>query len=569
MRGPVATSGDTSAARTGGSPRGSDRARSASRAPKTTMRGRIGLGAVLAIAGALTATPADARRDRNLSGDVARAARLINAARLDEARAQLDELARRAPGSPEVRWLEAQLTFLAGDYAGALTRLDGLGDDAVDGAVGETRALITRSRDVTAGFEHVDSPGGHFTIYYPPGPDVVIAELAGEVLDAAREAIGDDLGWRPTGKIRVELLARPADLAKLSTLTEREIETTGTIALSKYEKLMVVSPRATILGYPWMDTLAHEYTHLVISHVSHDSVPVWMHEGLARFEQTRWRLAPSPTGVVLSASDQSLLSTALTKRRLISLDAMHPSMAKLPSQEAAALAYAEVYTLIGWLHGKLGYEGLRQILIAQRDGKSAQRAVSEALGKRWLQVERDWQTHLRSLDLGAGKAAGGHGGKRIHFARGGAADDNVGLDQVASAKAKKFARLGGMLRARGQPAAAAIEYEKSLAAAGGNEPFVAGKLARTYVELGAFDKAIALARPLLALDEHDPTAAVTLGVALAAQGDHAGARAAFEQALRVSPFDPTVRCGLADTYDHLGDAAHARREHAACDRLRS
>ena len=62
---------------------------------------------------------------------------------------------------------------------------------------------------------------------------------------------------------------------------------------------------------------------------------------------------------------------------------------------------------------------------------------------------------------------------------------------------------------------------------------------------------------------------MTLGVALAAGGDHAGARAAFEQALRVSPFDPAVRCGLADTYDHLGDAARARRERAACDRLRS
>ena len=527
------------------------------------------LAPVLALAVALVAAPADARRDRNLSGDVARAARLLGAARIDEARAQIDELARRAPGSAEVRWLEAQLAFLAGDYPGALARLDGLDDNAVDGAIGETRALITSSRDVTAGFEHVDSPGGHFTIYYPPGPDVVIAELAGEVLDAARATVGEDLGWYPTGKVRVELLARPADLARLSTLTEREIETTGTIALSKYEKLMVVSPRATILGYPWMDTLAHEYVHLVISHVSHDTVPVWMHEGLARFEQSRWRAAPSPTGVVLSATDQQLLATALAKRRLISLDAMHPSMAKLPSQEAAALAYAEVYTLIGWLHGKLGYAGLRQILTAQRDGKSAQRAVSEALGKRWLQVEREWQAHLRGLDLGAGKAAGGRGGRRIRFARGGADDDNVGLDEVASAKAKKFARLGGMLRARGQGAAAAIEYEKALAAAGGHEPFVTGKLARTYVELGAHDKAIALARPLLALDEHDPTAAVTLGVALAAQGDHGGARAAFEQALRVSPFDPTVRCGLADTYAHLGDAARARRERAACDRLRS
>jgi len=315
-----------------------------------------------------------------------------------------------------------------------------------------------------------------------------------------------------------------------------------------------------------MDTLAHEYTHHVIAHVSHDTVPVWLHEGLARFEQTRWRAAPS---TALPATDQQLLATALAKRRLISLDAMHPSMAKLPSQEAAALAYAEVFTLVGWMHAKVGHAGLRQILLLQRDGKSARRAVAEVLGTTWAKAEKQWRAHLRGLDLSAGKAAAARAaGRRVRFDKGGGDDENVGVDEVANARARKFARLGGMLRARGLRAAAAVEYEKALGAAGGHDPFVAGKLARTYVELGAHDKAIALARPLAALDEHDAVAAVTLGVALSATGDGPGARTAFEQALRVSPFDPPVRCGLAATYDQLGDAARARREHAACDRLR-
>jgi tetratricopeptide (TPR) repeat protein len=249
---------------------------------------------------------------------------------------------------------------------------------------------------------------------------------------------------------------------------------------------------------------------------------------------------------------------------------MHPSMAKLPSQEAAALAYAEVFTLVGWMHGKIGYAGLRQALALQRDGKSARRAMGEVLGTTWVKLERDWKTSLRTLDLSAGRAAGGHG-RRVRFDKGGGSDENVGVDEVANARARRFARLGGMLRARGMIAAAAIEYEKALAAAGAGavDPYVAGKLARTYVELGQHDKAIALARPLVALDEHDAVPAVTLGVALAAGGDHAGARAAFEQALRVSPFDPAVRCGLADAYDHLGAGAIARRERAACERLRN
>jgi tetratricopeptide (TPR) repeat protein len=513
---------------------------------------------------AVAFTRADARRDRTVSGDALKAARLLGTSRIDEARPLIAELARKAPDAPELKWLEAELAFLDGNYARAVDRLSGVPDDTLGGLAGHTRTLAARSLEVTRNFAHQDSPKGRFTIYYPPGPDEVIVELAGEVLDAAWENIGEDLGWRPTGKVRVELLSAPSDLARLSTLTEQEIETTGTIALAKYGKLMVVSPRATITGYPWMDTLAHEYTHHVIANATHDNVPVWLHEGLARFEQTRWRAAPSSA---LPATDQQLLASALSRRRLIDLDAMHPSMAKLPSQEAAALAYTEVFTLVAWMHGKVGYAGLRQLLALQKDGRSARRAVAEVMSTTWVKAERDWKAHLRTLDLSGGRAAGNRG-RRVHFDKGGGSDENVGVDEVANAKARRFARLGGMLRARGMVAAAVVEYEKALSASGTSDPYVAGKLARAYVELGQHDKAIALARPLLTVDEHDAVPAVTLGVALGAQGDHAGARAAFEQALRVSPFDPTVRCGLAEAHEQLGNAAIARRERAACERLR-
>lgn len=522
--------------------------------------------AMIACALALVATPAAARRDHTLSGDANRAAKLLGEARIDEARPVIAELVQRAPDAPDVRWLEAQLAFLDGDYAKAVTRLDGVADDEVGGEVGATRVLATRSRDLTATFVHRRSPAGHFDLAHAPGVDEVLVDLAGEALDAAWERIGDDLGYRPTSPVRVELLGAPADLAKLSPLTEREIETTGTIALSKYEKLMLVSPRATLAGYPWLDSLVHEYVHYVIAHASRDTVPVWLHEGLARFEQVRWRSEPSAR---LTAIEQQLLASALKNRRLIDLDAMHPSMAKLPSHEAAALAYAEVLTLVAWLHGKVGYAGLRQALALQAGGKSARRALAEVTDSTWLGLEKEWRAHLRTLDLSGGRAVGVRNAKqaRIRFGKGGAGSDNVGLDEIASAKARKFARLGGMLRARGLTAAAAVEYGKALAAAGGNDPVIAGKLARVWVELGEHAKAIALAEPLAAVDDTDPVPAVTLGLARAGLGDAAGAVAAFEQAVRLSPFDPAVRCGLATGYGQLADR-RADRERTACARLR-
>lgn len=520
---------------------------------------------------ALGVAPAEARRDRTVTGDVIKAARYLQASRLDDARTLLADLEKRASDTPEVKWLRAELAFQTGDYQRAIDLLDKLPNDAVDGLVGSTRKLATSTLAVTELFVEQKSPKGHFLIRYAPGPDATIAELAGEVLDSAWETIGDDLGLRPADPIRVELLGAPADLAKLSPLTESEIETTGTIALSKYNKLMVVSPRATIFGYPWMDTLAHEYTHLLVSRLSHDTVPVWLQEGIARFEQTRWRRPPE---VQLSASEQALLAAALKKGRLISFDEMHPSMAKLPSQEAAALAYAEVYTLVGWMQKKIGFSGIQAALVAQRDGKSARRAVAEALAMTWGAVEKEWHAYLKvadkATDAGAPRRAEQPSQrlrKPIKFDKGGVDSENVGLEQVAL-KARKHARLGGMLRARGMLEAAVIEYEKALAAAGGQDAFVAGKLARTLVELGRHDRAIELTTPLAAADDRDAVVAVTLGMARAARHEWPLAVAAYEQALRVSPFDPTTRCGLAEAYGQTNDP-RAARERSACDELKN
>jgi hypothetical protein len=523
---------------------------------------RVALAAALLCA---LASPALAkRRDRNATGDAIKAARMLVQARYDEARALIADLATRVPDDETVVWLGAELAFHDGRYGDALVALGGLPDAAAGGMVGLTRRLAGQSLAVTASFLTKTSAGGHFELHYAPGRDEVIVDLAGDVLEKAYTAYGDDLGWTPTQPVRVELLGAPSDLAKLSPLTEQEIETTGTIALSKYNKLMVVSPRATVFGYPWMDTLAHEYLHLVVTQLSHDEVPIWLQEGLARFEQARWRAEP---GVVsLSAAERQLLATAAKKGRLISLDEMHPSMAKLPSQEAAALAYAEVLTLVQWLHAKVGYAGLRDAIARQRDGKSARRAIADVVGVSFTKVEKEWKSQIpRSLDPAAAKAGKT---RRIHFAKGDKREkdeDNLGVDQVASAKARKHARLAGMLRARNLLDAAVVEYERAMAS-GGSDAYLAGKLARTLLDLGKAERAAELAAPLVAADDTDVVAAVTLGLARSAEAKWAEAAAAFELALRVSPFDPAVRCGLAEAYAQTQNAA-ATRERDACDTL--
>jgi Flp pilus assembly protein TadD len=509
---------------------------------------------------ALLAGPASARTG---FGDYMKAARALEEQRVDDARELVAELAKSAPDDPEVQALVAQVAFLDGDYARAAAILDKLSDPKVKGALAELKPLVAETLAATKGFAHKDSPGGHFTLFWQPGRDEVLVDVAAETLEAAYAAIGDDLGEKPKGKIRVEILPKISDLARVSTLTEKEIETSGTIALCKYAKLMVVSPRATLFGYPWLDTMAHELTHFIITRATSDRVPIWLHEGLAKYEESRWRGAPGADG--LGRVHEHLLAVALKRHKLITFEQMHPSMALLPSQEAAGTAFAEVYTIVAWMREKVGYGGLRAILGKIRDGRTERRAIAEVMGAPWDRVEDQWRHYLRNLNLRPDPTLSGKV-PRIRFDKTDGDKENVGVEQVAEDKARKLARLGGLLRARGHLAAAAIEYEKARQSAP-DDPFIGAKLARTYLELDQPAKAVEVATPL-AHDKEDAGPQATLGAAFLKLGDNVKAITYLSAALRLSPFDPAVRCGLADAYAAVGDEARAGREHAACDRLK-
>jgi hypothetical protein len=212
----------------------------------------------------------------------------------------------------------------------------------------------------------------------------VLIPYASAALDKAWTALASDFAdssdpqaAAPTAPVRVEIYEEIADLARVSTLTLHEIETSGTIALCKWNRLMIVSPKALLRGYPWLDTLTHEYTHYIVSRAGRGQVPLWVHEGLAKFEEKRWR---GPSGGGLSPAMEQLLSTALQKKRLISFEQMSPSMAKLPSQEDTALAFAEVYTFIEYLHGRAGFGGIRSLIRSLADGLGEARAMQTAFG---------------------------------------------------------------------------------------------------------------------------------------------------------------------------------------------
>lgn len=506
--------------------------------------------------------------------------RLLAEWRVEEAAAQLATVTSGSKADPETDLVRGQLLFHQGDYDGAAKLLRAAAAalhlspaEATD--VRGLAELAASTADVTRGFAEQRSAGGHFLIRYRRGRDEVLVPYAAEALEKAWAALGEDFAEvadaslaKPSGPVRVEIYEDIVDLSRVSTLTIKEIETSGTIALCKWNRLMIVSPRALVRGYPWIDTLTHEYTHYIVSRVSHNTVPIWLHEGLAKFEERRWR---APSGGGLTPQMENLLAGALAKGRLITFAQMSPSMAKLPSQEDTALAFAEVYTAVEFLHSKLGWPGLRRVLRELSQGRSDEQAVAAAYGGSFAQFERSWKGWLRGRKL---RSKGSLFASRLHFrkvrpqAAKNAASGDRSKDQhavedddsgeVSDPRARGLIRVAGLLRSRGRYPAAAVEYEKAQVLLGGSHPLVALKLGRTYLTMGDADRAISALEPARELYAELPGINAALGSAWLKKGDARRAIPFLEAGIATNPFDPSTHCGLVRAYEQIEQATPLR-----------
>jgi len=413
--------------------------------------------------------------------------------------------------------------------------------------------LARKAREATR--NHVRVEGEHFVVSTPPGKDEVLVPYVLETLEAQRAALERDLGYAPAGKVTVEVLEGTRALARLSTLTEEEIKTSGTIAICKFNKLMLVSPKALLRGYDWLDTAAHEYVHYVLSRRTRNNAPIWLHEGVAKWAETLWR---GRGGESLSPWSAALLRDAARKGKLITFEQMHPSMAKLPSQEAAALAFAEVMAAVEYLVGRGGVPLLGRVLDLVRDGRTAEESVAAALGVSFPAFLADWRRYLSQRPLPVGgetelsllrfRDDPRHGGTHSEWS------------EIPDEKARGFARLGEIFRERGRWEAARQEYGKAVQRAGPRHAVLTGKFALASMMAGKDAEAEAALAEALRAHPGNAALNVHLGRLRVKHKQWALARDALLRANGTDPFDPEIHAGLARAYEGLGDAATASRE---------
>jgi tetratricopeptide (TPR) repeat protein len=477
------------------------------------------------------------------------------------ARRELTALEALVPEDIEpLKYFQGRVAFEEGHYPEAVELLQ---KARIEDKPGSYMRLAKDTRDIVKRHGHVESE--HFIFYYPPGKDEVLAPYALETLESIHRALAEDLGYQPPGKVRVEVVNNARELSKVSTLTYQQIQTTGTIAICKFNKLMVTSPKAVARGYDWQDTLAHEYIHLVVSQMSHNSVPIWLHEGLAKFLESRWRGKP---GLAMTPSTLALLGRRVKEDKLIPFEKMHPSIAMLPTAEDAATAFAEVYFAIDYVYTTQGNKGLRDIILGLRDGKQDRKSVEGATGMSFAQFEKNWLAHIKQqpfpqellppdevvLKENAKEPDDQKKGREISFG------DFV---EVTELPARKFAHLGELMRERNRIKAAAEEYARAHKLVGDKYESVSNKYALALLELRRLDEAEQVLRGSLRVHPGSPGTNVHLGRIFLHREDYKKARQSYLDALSSDPFDPEIHIALTRIHGALGETALASRAKAA------
>jgi len=453
--------------------------------------------------------------------------------------------------SPRIAELEVLTSYYVGDYEAAAKGVAALrADSPASTDLGGFADVIVETYETTKGYETFRHE--NFEVRYAPGDDEILVPYAIDTLKATAKALEAELGVEMVSPVRLEIYPDAESLARVSTLSVEAIRTTGTIALCKWGRLMIASPRTLMHGYPWLDTIAHEYVHLVLTKATLDRAPVWLQEGIAKFLETRWRR--DAAALPHDPASKQLLEAAAAAEELLDFDQLHPSVALLPTQKAAALAFAQVSSFIAMFYGEHGSEGLRALIDRVGDGQDARRAAARVADASWSKLEKRWRASL-GVDSQAPPA------RLLPRYLAAEATEQDEIAGVELERARKFVRLGDLLWTRSRPAAASVEYGKAHGAAPG-DPVVASRYARSAIAGGRPQDAIA---PLQQTLEGYPTHAPALSSLATAQfrtSQLGAARDTANRAIAHNPFDPQPHCILSKL--PLPQAEH---EETLCSRL--
>ena len=464
------------------------------------------------------------------------------------------------PKDPKLLELGAEIAFHRGEYQEASKLMKSVIEA---GGEEEKRKLFALFIEQTLGaitpLKKFESP--HFLILLDEKQEGFLSHYLIDALESTYQVMNQYYGFEPKEKIRVEIFPDTKTFYYASSLSARDIEI-GAVGLAKFNKLMLLSPAALVHGYRWLDAISHEYMHYLILKLTANKAPIWFHEGLAKYEETRWRKGPS----YLSSPFETLLAHALMEKKLIPFEKMEPSVVRLETPEEVQLAYVEAASAIEFIIAKVGQEGLKEMMrrMAIQNSKGASESIKEVLGLTFDDFERDWKEFLTAKGL---KEMSGANIRRYKIKEGRADEERLDMEEIKSMVARNRAHLADLLRERGRMGAAVLEYRRALRETP-DSVSILNKISSCLIGMGHDEEAMEFLNRAKELAPDHPTPYTYLGQSYLKLKDLRKAKESFLESVHINPFNPEVHQGLAQAYEMLGEKEAALKEKEIADKLR-
>jgi tetratricopeptide (TPR) repeat protein len=475
---------------------------------------------------------------------------LLEQWRIEEADSLAQSLMQHFPESGDAHFLKARVQFFKGQYDEAWKTLKRVSDKQA--IVKEFKTLVEQTRQATSAFATHET--AHFIFRFTKGADEILVHYAEEVLERSWQLLGTTFDYFPKEKVLVEFYPDKEPFSRISPLTLLDIMTSGTVALCKYNRIMMISPASMVRGYNWMDTLSHEFTHYIITKKSNNNIPLWINEGIAKSFETRWRGGASPMEPIM----ENILAQGLANDYLIPLENMMPSLAKLKTAEDVQLAFAQVTTMVDYMVDLKGDKVIPALLNDMALEIPFEQALLKNLGLDLDTFQKDWKKYVAQRKL---RTIPGLKLVNIRFKDSRQADGEENeYKEIDDKSVQNLAFLGDILKSRNHVRAAIIEYKKALKESSAVSPILHNKLAGTYLLTKEYDQAEPLLKESL---KHYPTFHTTLanlGELYYATEKYKQAGEYFESAIRINPFNPFVHQRLISIDQKLGNKKAAETQ---------
>jgi Flp pilus assembly protein TadD len=134
--------------------------------------------------------------------------------------------------------------------------------------------------------------------------------------------------------------------------------------------------------------IAHEYTHAVVSIITDNRCPVWLHEGLAVYQQSRYMPIQIPYVMI-----------AVSEGRRLTIDEIEEGFKDINDQNIVGLSYEGAYMAVKFMLEKWGWSGVRGLLDKIKEEGHFSNALDEQLYISVKTFEDMWNEYLAAQIL--------------------------------------------------------------------------------------------------------------------------------------------------------------------------